>query len=378
LETPPTSGGPKNRAIESTSEQETVVIPIMSILPGESPRLNGEDKAHIARLAETEAELPPILVHRPSMQVIDGMHRLMAASLQGHKTIRVRFFNGSEADVFLWAVRENVRHGLPLSRADRRAATERIIGTHPRMSDRAIGELAGLAAKTVAAIRRSSGDASQSNARLGKDGRVRPLNGEKGRLRAAEILSEQPEASLREVAKAAGIAPATVLDVRNRLARGESPVPTRPDRSGPSSERSGPDRSGPGSGSERSGSERSGPGFGPERSGPVSNGAEVTEPADIVTPPLSVPSQEALPPVETTVGKLMRDPSLRNNDNGRQLLRLLQATSTGAEQLPQMSALVPPHCVLRVAQVARQHARAWQDFATELSRRGRITDPTAR
>jgi hypothetical protein len=70
--------------------------------------------------------------------------------------------------VFLWAVKENVRHGLPLSQADRRAAVERTIRTHPRMSDRAIGELAGLAAKTVAAIRRSSDDASQSNARVGR------------------------------------------------------------------------------------------------------------------------------------------------------------------------------------------------------------------
>lgn len=73
----------------------------------------------------------------------------------------------------------------------------------------------------------------------------------------------------------------------------------------------------------------------------------------------------------------MRDPSLRNSDSGRQLLRLLQANATGAERLSQMSALVPPHCVTQVALVARQHAQVWQDFASELARRGRIIDPSA-
>jgi ParB-like chromosome segregation protein Spo0J len=56
------------------------------------------------------------------MRVIDGMHRLMAASLQGRESIDVMFFHGSEIDVFLRAVQENITHGLPLSQADRRAA----------------------------------------------------------------------------------------------------------------------------------------------------------------------------------------------------------------------------------------------------------------
>ena len=154
----------------------------MSLRIGKSPRLNGEDRAHIARLAETETPLPPILVDRRTMRVIDGMHRLMAASLQGRETIDVMFFDGSEADVFLRAVQENIAHGLPLSQADRRAAAERIIASHPHMSDRAIGHSAGLAAKTVAAIRKSSSEEiPQSNARVGRDGRVRPLDsGEAG------------------------------------------------------------------------------------------------------------------------------------------------------------------------------------------------------
>jgi ParB-like chromosome segregation protein Spo0J len=165
--------------------------------------MNGEDKAHIARLVEMETSLPPILVCKRTMRVIDGMHRLLAASLQGRESIEVIFFDGTEADVFLRAVQENIAHGLPLSHADRRAAAERVIASHPHMSDRAIGYSVGLAAKTVAAIRKRSGEeVPQSAARVGRDGRVRPLNSADGRRRAAELLAQQPTASLRDVARA--------------------------------------------------------------------------------------------------------------------------------------------------------------------------------
>ncbi|MBO0820910.1 MAG: ParB-like nuclease domain-containing protein [Nocardiopsaceae bacterium] len=349
---------PEQLANHHPADWEVVSLPIMSIQPGDSPRLNGEDRAHVARLAESEAELPPILVDKRTMKVIDGMHRLMAASLKGHTTIDVVFFDGDPSDAFLRAVRENVTHGLPLSQADRRAAAERIIRSHPNMSDRAIGETAGLAAKTVATIRRSSGEASQSNARVGKDGRVRPLNSDNGRRRAAEILARQPEASLREVASVAGIAPATVMDVRNRLARGESPVPGKPRGGAPEFP-----------GNRGAGQENSGRESGPNPPVPA-------QPA----PRGQVPPRRrgaSLSPA-AAVEKLLRDPSLRNNDYGRQLLRLLHATASGVDQLPEMTTLVPPHCVLMIAQVAQQHAQAWQDFAAGLTRRGRIIDPTDR
>src|ERR1051326_1883704 len=67
------------RPAESVPRQ-VVAVPLLSLLPADSPRLNGEDRAHILRLAETETPLPPILVDKRTMRVIDGMHRLMAAS----------------------------------------------------------------------------------------------------------------------------------------------------------------------------------------------------------------------------------------------------------------------------------------------------------
>jgi transposase-like protein len=328
-----------------------VSVPVLTLRPADSPRLNGEDKAHIARLAQTETTLPPILVDKRTMRVIDGMHRLMAASLQGRETIEVVFFEGSDADVFLRAVQENIAHGLPLSQADRRAAAERIIASHPHLSDRAIGHSVGLASKTVAAIRKRSGDTvPQLGARVGRDGRVRPLNSGEGRRRAAELLAQQPGASLRDVARAAGISAATVLDVRKRLERGEPAVPLKHHTNG-STEHG-----------------KAAPAAAPD-------GDQSRAPA-IRLSPSAAWSPPCMDPV-SAVEKLLRDPSLRSSERGKRMLRLLHVNAVAAEQLPDVAAGVPPHCVLIVVQLARQYAKMWQDFARELDGRARIIDPSA-
>src|SRR5437763_15349138 len=54
---------------------------------GMSPRANGEDPDHVRTLAATVNPLPPIVVHRPSMRVIDGLHRVAAARLRGDTRI---------------------------------------------------------------------------------------------------------------------------------------------------------------------------------------------------------------------------------------------------------------------------------------------------
>jgi ParB-like chromosome segregation protein Spo0J len=343
------AGHRKPAALATDAVTAVVAVPVLSLRPADSPRLNGENKAHIARLAETETPLPPILVDKRTMRVIDGMHRLMATSLQGRETIEVVFFDGSETDVFLRAVQENVAHGLPLSQGDRRAAAERIIASHPHMSDRAIGYSVGLAAKTVAVIRRSSSEGTpQSNARVGRDGRIRPLDSGAGRQRAAELLTQQPDASLRDVARAAGISPATVLDVRKRLERGDSPVPDRP---------------------AAAAARKDADGYG-ANSDPDGDGAAAQ--------PIRLRPRAAAPPdPAAAVEKLLRDPSLRNNERGKDMLRLLRVNAAAAEQLPATAAAVPAHCVGIVMQLAHQYATMWQDFARELDGRARIIDPSA-
>jgi len=183
--------------------------------------------------------------------------------------------------------------------------------------------------------------------RIGRDGRVRPLDSGAGRRRAAEFLTQQPDASLRDVARVAGISPATVLDVRKRLERGESPVPEKSAASA-------------------------------TRKGASSNGAEAAAESTGAPAPASRFSSRAAAPPDpaAAVEKLLRDPSLRN-EREKGMLRRLHVNAVGVMQLPDVAATVPPHCVGIVVQLARQYAKMWQDFARELDGRARIIDPSA-
>lgn len=322
----PSDGGSFRSASANAvrSDRHAVTVPISSLLPGESPRLDGHNQEHVARLAEIETPLPPILVERHTMRVVDGMHRLFAAVLRGRDEIEVEFFDGNREDAFLRAVEANVAHGFPLSQADRRAAAARIMSTHPHMSDRAIAQLAGLGAKTVASIRRSTDAVPQLNARVGRDGKVRPLSTVVGRQRAAEVLAGNPGASLREVARLAGVSPATVSDVRNRLARGEAPS------------------------------------------------ASAQQRADTAAPAARDRARKPAPPRQDpgfVLDKLLRDPSLRHNEEGRNLLRLLRNNAIGMRQWTDLAAAVPPHCGGLVVQLAQCYAELWLEFSHELDER---------
>lgn len=304
----------------------TTRVAIDQLLPAISPRVGGEDEEHILRLAETESSLPPILVHRSTMRVIDGMHRVRAAVLKGCQEIDVAYFEGSEDEAFILAVRENISHGLPLSLDDRKAAAERIISSHPRLSDRGIAAYTGLSGKTVAAIRRRSGTEVPASApRVGTDGRLRPLTASEGRRRASELIEAHPHAPLREIAKAAQVSLGTAHDVRKRMRSGLDPVPPK------------------------------------VRS---ADGEALPAPAG-QTP-------ERLKSLGTMLESLARDPSLRQTDPGRELLLRLRASVLTAEGWARLIDAVPAHCTEGVAEIARQCAETWTGFADELDRRRAI------
>ncbi|MFE6052613.1 transcriptional regulator [Kitasatospora sp. NPDC056446] len=319
-----------------------------ALLPGESPRTEGVDEEHVARLASVEDRLPPILVRRSDLAVIDGMHRLQAARARGEQTIEVEFFDGSDGDAFLRAVEANVAHGLPLTLRDRRAAAARIIATHPQMSDRAVAKASGLSAKAVAGIRaRSTAAPPQLDRRVGQDGRVRPLNAAEGRWRAAGVLAENPNASLREIARLAGISPATAGDVRRRVQAGLPPADTGPDTA-----RDAPSPFAPG----EAGAPRADPQARPAAAGARQDAARPERPVE--------------QPPDLLLAALRRDPSLRLREEGRGLLRLLQHNA--AAEWSGLSSAVPAHCESMVGRLARQYAEQWLKFAEHLEERDEV------
>jgi DNA-binding SARP family transcriptional activator len=195
---------------------------------------------------------------------------------------------------------------LPL--ADRKAAAVSIIGFYPGWSDRMIASVSGLSAKTVAGLRsRPAEQVDHLDSRLGRDGRVRPVNPAERRQVAACIIRERPELSLRQVARLAGISPETVRAVRRGLGRAANEPPA---------------------------------GLG----------------------------QDCAPPPDLRV--LRADPSLRSSERGRLLLRMLSALEVLAENGDDLASAVPAHDLVKVAEASRACARAWEGFADLMDGRG--------
>jgi hypothetical protein len=317
--------------IERTERTER--LPVDALLATYSPRVNGVDQAHVRLLAEASTALPPILVQHGTLRVIDGMHRLHAAKLRGDASIEAHFFFGRDEDAFVLAVEANITHGLPLSLADRTAAAARIVVSHPEKSDRAIARLTGLAHKTVAALRgRLTGDKPQSDERrVGRDGRVRPVSGAAGRRRAAAVIEQNPQASLRQIASAAAVSVETARDVRTRLGRGQDPV-----------RGTGPARPAAVQAATRT--------LTRVRQGQRASGRGATT-AEILQ-------------------KLALDPSMRT-DAGRSLLCWLHRYAMCQDGPMYTVDMVPQHCAPALAALARRCASAWTDLARRLEQQAK-------
>lgn len=305
-------------------ELPLTTISIDQLIISDSPRLGGKDDKHIRILAESDSQLPPILVHRPTMRVIDGVHRVHAAMLRGEHMIQARLFDGDEPTSFVLAVLTNTTHGLPLSIKDRKAAAERILRYFPHWSDRAVGSVTGLAHRTVAAVRACpTGQDVQLDTRTGRDGRRRPRDSARRRELAASLLSDNPRASLREIAAIAEISPETARKIRRELASGRSPIPASSNGNGPA-HRQGPQR--------RADSQNS-----------PKDGAQAWH-------------------------SLRADPAFRSTSDGHSLLRLLSVFLLLQSRSEQIVASLPAHCLARVADSARACAQAWQDFAERVEK----------
>ncbi|PRY32428.1 ParB/RepB/Spo0J family partition protein [Umezawaea tangerina] len=307
-------GGPPVREVVAR-------VAVTALRPSDTPRLTGTKDEHVDVLVGSGAELPPILVHRATMRVVDGMHRLRAAQRRGEDMIDVRYVDGSEDDLFVIAVRENIAHGLPLTLADRRAAAERILMTRPTWSDRAIAASAGLSPKTVGALRRRRSDElGDAQARLGID----------GRLRRVKSGAADPSANGR---------PAERAD-----------VPTR-----------------------RRAEPRTDPSPGPRQPEHVRGEAAREHVRGEAARAGGHP--HAVAPSEAGAAEILRvlrgDPSLRFTESGRTLIRAFEAQLTWASNAEDLVANLPAHCLKMVQDMAWTCAGTWRGFAEGVRTRER-------
>ncbi len=311
---------------------EITRVPINEIKVVGSLRRGGEDPRHISALAEVCTELPPIVIHRKTMTVIDGVHRLRAVERSGATHISAVFFNGDERQAFVLAVKLNSNHGLPLSLTDRKAAALQMLADFPEWSNRRLASVVGLSDKTVAALRRRSGAEfpHPTTVRLGRDGVAYPLVAAEGRSRALAYLAENPDASAQEVARAAGISLTTAKDARKRAREGREEPRSRVQ-----------------------------PSHGPVRESGAGHAAPVER----------ARAHPACADLSAAVRRLRADPSLRFTEVGRKLLRTLDPSAPQPHDWAALASSLPMHCAPLIAELARHHAESWQHLAESLTER---------
>jgi ParB-like chromosome segregation protein Spo0J len=315
------------RLLGAVDRLPEVNTPIASLVPGFHLRATGVDAAHAQMLADVAASagLPPILVQKEGARVIDGMHRIEAARLRGAWSIKARIIDCTDKEALVLAIRSNTLHGLPLSRADRICGAKRILAAHPDWSDRAVAEVSGLSAKSVASLRSGSDVQLRQWKRLGRDGRRRPLVPGEGRRRAAEYIAAHPEASVRQIASEVDVSVGTAQKVRESLRS----VPQRPPG---------------GDGQVR-----------PIASAPRSRPARLHTLAWAVVAP-----------------KLTGDPAVRYSEGGRAFLRWMGLHSTQADEWREFVDAIPAHWLDDVRWIALTMSNEWRQFAEWIESRQKL------
>jgi len=158
-----------------------------------------------------------------------------------------------------------------------------------------------------------------------------------GRRKAQQELTSRPQASLRQIARTAGVSPATVKDVRDRMRRGEDPVP----------------RNQHGLRAARAAGR---PGTGHD------DGDDPAGARDLAR----------------SLHQLSKDPSVRYTESGRALLQWLEAHARGPGPVAALIDTVPSHCGYLIADIARTCSRQWQELATALDQRLRAGHTASR
>jgi hypothetical protein len=219
-------GGAPPRPEDVLASGRIEMVSTAQLRGGLSPRVNGIDQDHVRALMEVESSLPPLLVHEPTMTVIDGLHRLEAARRRGAEHIESVLLSGARSDAFVIAVHANVSHGKPLTLGERRAAAKVILADFPECSDRWLASVCGLSPSTVRGVRAANAQSSRDNGstRVGRDGRRRPVDRGGLPVRVAEAVASNPGASVRGIAVVVGASPSTVLGHVRRLRAGGPPV----------------------------------------------------------------------------------------------------------------------------------------------------------
>lgn len=179
------------------------------------------DPEHVERLAAVLRRCPPITLGAANV-LIDGAHRVAAARLLGWGEIPALVLPvNTAAEVLFEAARANSRHGLPLTRAERRAAVAQLLATSSSLSDRALARACGVDRSVVARLRAErelcSGGGNSQQTRAGSDAKSYPA-ARKGVERLTDVfVRSDPDITVRALAERLGVSIGTAHKHRARV-----------------------------------------------------------------------------------------------------------------------------------------------------------------
>ncbi|MCL2623753.1 MAG: hypothetical protein FWD31_08820 [Planctomycetaceae bacterium] len=165
----------------------TVFLPITQITlldPSLRIRLHRNDDTIMQYSEQMESpddlkNFPPVDVYFDGIRywLADGYLRLEAAKRAGYDSVWVTINMGTSENAFWAAVVANSRHGLFLTRAERKRVVEIILKRWPDRSNRMIAEAIGVSDKSVARIRNELAEKDEliiPEKRRGLDGKMHP------------------------------------------------------------------------------------------------------------------------------------------------------------------------------------------------------------
>lgn len=140
------------------------------------------DPATVAAYQESYAVLPPVEVYElpdGRLVLVDGFHRNAARQQLGYAQLQAEVVSGTWAEARERAIRANLEHGKPYTRAEKQRAAAEFLRLHPDWADNRIAQaLAGtVSAPTVGVVRaklEAAGELPPQERLCGADGKERP------------------------------------------------------------------------------------------------------------------------------------------------------------------------------------------------------------
>jgi hypothetical protein len=205
------------------ASQTTTDMPVDRLRCGEPTRSRGIDDALVTCLSESTEPFAPLVVTVDGL-VIDGQHRLLAAQRRGDIAVAVVVVEVSEEEANIEAYRRNGRHGIPLTRPDRRRWVGLELALTPEASNGVIAERCGVSRDVVARVRRASacsgGATSEVNTtRIGMDGKKYTVGDDSRQAEAAAIFDADPDVGVRGLQRRTGLSLGAVSNFKKKHAK---------------------------------------------------------------------------------------------------------------------------------------------------------------